>query len=104
MRGLLSFTILWLLTKRGMYGGEIGEELHKLRGSKPNPGTLYPALKSLTEAGLVFSVEQGRKKVYELTPQGKEGIESAVEVFYNMYGPIIEDYHRRKLWQPSRVP
>ena len=79
-----------------MYGGEISEELKKLRGSKPTPGTLYPALKSLTEAGLVISVEQGRKKVYELTPQGKEGIESAVQVFYNMYGPIIEDFQKRK--------
>jgi PadR family transcriptional regulator PadR len=79
-----------------MYGGEISEELQKLRGNKPNPGTLYPALKSLTEAGLVVNVEQGRKKVYELTPQGKEGIESAVQAFYTMYGPIIEDYQRRK--------
>jgi PadR family transcriptional regulator, regulatory protein PadR len=84
-----------------MYGGEIGEELLKLRGSKPNPGTLYPALKSLTEAKLVVSIEQGRKKIYELTPQGKEGIESAVQVFYTMYGPIIEDYQSRKLQETS---
>ena len=47
MRGMLSFMILWLLSKRPMYGQELATEIGKRRGTKPNPGTIYPALKEL---------------------------------------------------------
>ena len=51
MRGMLSFMILWLLSDRSMYGQELAEEIGKRKGEKPNPGTIYPALKELTIKG-----------------------------------------------------
>jgi PadR family transcriptional regulator len=67
MRGLLSFMILWLLSARPMYGQEIATEIGKRRGEKPNPGTIYPALKDLTSHGLISGKLKGRNTVYELT-------------------------------------
>jgi DNA-binding PadR family transcriptional regulator len=34
-----------------MHGQEIASELAKRRGEKPSPGTIYPALKALKDAG-----------------------------------------------------
>ena len=51
MRGMLSFTILWLLSKRPMYGQELAMEIGKRRGDKPNPGTIYPASRIWRHAG-----------------------------------------------------
>ncbi len=92
MRGLLSFTILWLLTKRDMYGQELADELEKRRGVRPTPGTLYPALKELEERGLVESKRVGKKRVYSITEEGLEGTKRACEYFCRAYGEIFKEY------------
>jgi DNA-binding PadR family transcriptional regulator len=92
MRGLLSFHILWLLTKKAMYGQELADELGRRRGNKPNPGTLYPALKELEINGLVEAKREGRRKVYQLTESGKEGTLRACEYFCRAYSEIFQEY------------
>jgi PadR family transcriptional regulator, regulatory protein PadR len=74
MRGMLSFTILWLLSKRPMYGQELATEIGKRRGDKPNPGTIYPALKDLSNRSMIKAHLEGRNSVYELTEQGRAGL------------------------------
>ena len=64
MKGFLSYLVLWILSKKSMNGSEIAKELEKRKGSKPSPGTIYPALKELKEKGLIVSDEN---KVYSLT-------------------------------------
>src|SRR5580700_4832215 len=59
MRGMLSFMILWLLSKRPMYGQELAAEIGKRRGEKPNPGTIYPALKDLASRGMIRAHLEG---------------------------------------------
>jgi len=92
MRGLLSFTLLWLLTKRDMYGQELAEEIEKMRGTKPNPGTLYPALQELEKRGLVETRKEGRRKYYLLTDSGRRGVGEACEYFCNVYSEIFREY------------
>jgi len=89
MRGLLSFLILHLLSKRSMYGMEIAEEIARRKAEKPNPGTLYPTLKSLESKGLIESVRKGRTKQYRLTPLGRTGLAAAKEFFIQAYGDIV---------------
>jgi PadR family transcriptional regulator PadR len=96
MRGLLSFTILWLLTKRDMYGQKLGEELARRKSTRPNPGTIYPALKELEAAGLIEARREGRRKVYSLTRSGREGVEKACTYFCRAYGEIFEEYGERE--------
>lgn len=89
MRGLLSFLILHLLSKKKMYGSEIAGEIAKRKAEKPNPGTLYPTLKSLEKKGLVESSKEGNAKYYKLTPAGREGLGKAKEFFIQAYGDIV---------------
>jgi len=92
MRGMLSFLILWLLSKKEMYGQEISNEIGKRRGRKPNPGTIYPALKELERRGFVESETKGRKTSYHLTEKGRKGIQRACKYFCKAYGEIFEEY------------
>jgi PadR family transcriptional regulator, regulatory protein PadR len=99
MRGMLSFMVLWLLSNRPMYGQELATEIGKRKGEKPNPGTIYPALKDLTNRGLIKGQLRGRNTVYELTPTGKACLASALEYFDRAFGEIFRSSARvrRKL-------
>lgn len=89
MRGMLTFLILHVLSKKKMYGSEIADELAKRKAEKPNPGTLYPTLKDMEAKGLVESFKEGRTKYYRLTTAGKEGLQKAKEFFVQAYGDIV---------------
>jgi len=78
MKGFLSYLILWNLSKKGMNGSELAEELKKRKGSKPSPGTIYPALKELKEKGLIIA---DKNKVYSLTKKGEKELKSACAIF-----------------------
>ena len=64
-------------------------EIAKRRGDKPNPGTIYPALKDLRQRGLVRVRKTGRRTVYDLTPKGRSGIAEAVTYFTRAFGDLI---------------
>jgi DNA-binding PadR family transcriptional regulator len=92
MRGMLSFYVLWILSKQPMNGQEIAEELRKRRGSKPTPGTIYPALKELRKKKLVDMERKGRSTIYTLTEEGREGLENACRYFCSAFGEIFKEY------------
>lgn len=92
MRGLLSFSILWLLTKKEMYGQELADELGKMRGIVPNAGTIYPALSELEKRGLVERIRRGRKNYYFLTETGRLGSIEACRYFCTVYEDIFKEY------------
>ena len=81
--------LLWLLCKRPMYGQQLAEEIAKRRGEKPNPGTIYPALKDLHRRGLIQMHSEGRKTVYELTKEGQTGVAEASVYFCRVFGEIF---------------
>jgi PadR family transcriptional regulator PadR len=89
MRGMLSFTILWLLSIRPMYGQELATEIGKRRGDKPNPGTIYPALKDLSSRGMIKAHLEGRNNVYELTDTGRKSLDKALKYFDKAFGDIL---------------
>lgn len=96
MRGLLSFQILWLLSKKQMYGDEIAEEIKKRRGEKPKAGTIYPALKELKENGLINGKKNGKIIVYYLTEKGRSDVKEATAYFYRSFKDILEEEGTRK--------
>ncbi len=92
MRGMLSFHILWLLSKKSMHGQKIAEELGKRKGFKPSPGTIYPALKELKRRGLIKGEKRNKIVVYTLTAKGKAGIEVACAYFCRCFGEIFREH------------
>lgn len=82
MKGYLTFLILWTLKKSRMNGAEISREFEKRRGTKPSPGTIYPALKELRKNGLVIVDDN---KTYALTESGKLELKSACKFFCKIF-------------------
>ena len=93
MRGMLSFYIMWLLSKKPMNGQEISRELGKRKGTRPTPGTIYPALKELKTKKLVKMERKGRKTIYTLSEKGRKGLEKACRYFCSAYGEIFREFN-----------
>ena len=89
MRGLLSFQILFLLSKKPMHGEELAKELEKRRGEKPKAGTIYPALKELSAKNLIEGKKEGKLIVYSLTKEGKEAFKHSMRYFVRCFGEMI---------------
>lgn len=89
MRGFLSFIVLKLISKKDLSGEEIREEFEKRKGHKPSPGTIYPALKALSQSGFIKEAKsRGKVKKYTITKKGHKEITIATkkfcEIFYDM--------------------
>lgn len=96
MRGLLSFQILFLLSKRSMHGDQLAEEIGKRRGAKPKAGTIYPALKYLKKKGLIRGEKKGKLIVYSLTGDGRNAVKYAKIYFCRAFGDVFENHRRSK--------
>ena len=74
-----------------MYGQEIAKEIGKRKGAKPNPGTIYPALKGLKKRKLIESKRKGRTTTYKITEDGRKGFQLAYEYFFKAFGEIFQE-------------
>lgn len=90
MRGLLSFLIIWTLSKKEMSGEEIAREIEKRRGEKPKAGTIYPALKMLKKKGLIKGRKEGKSVIYSLTGEGRRDVRHAMDYFCRAFGDIMK--------------
>ena len=82
IKGMLSYLILWILRNKAMTGSEIANELEKRKGSRPSPGTIYPALKELKVMGLITS---DKDKRYSLTVKGRKSLEGHCAFFCRLF-------------------
>jgi len=89
MRGMLSFLLLFLLSKKPMHGQELASELEKRKGDRPSPGTIYPALKTLRENGLIQEKKEGKNIIYALTKEGSKTLEEAKEQFCRTFMDVM---------------
>jgi PadR family transcriptional regulator PadR len=89
MRGLLGFLVLFLVSKKPMHGQEIANELAIRRGEKPSPGTIYPALKALKDAGFLSEEKEGKTIIYKLTSKGENALEIANKRFMRTFLDVI---------------
>ena len=89
MRGLLSFQILFLLSKKPMHGEEMAQEIKRRRGEKPKAGTIYPALKELNMKGLISRERKGKIIVYSITARGRESLRHAMRYFVRSFGDML---------------
>ena len=90
MRGMLSFQILWLLSKKSMHGEELAVEMEKRRGEKPKAGTIYPALKDLKEKKLINGQKKGKIIIYSITSEGTRAVKHARAYFLRCFNDIFQ--------------
>ena len=84
-KGYLKLFVLMLLSKKPLHGYEIMENIEELTLGfwRPTAGGVYPILKKMEAAGLVKGewekVRGKRRKIYNITPEGKNLISRALE-------------------------
>ncbi|TNC22539.1 PadR family transcriptional regulator [Amycolatopsis alkalitolerans] len=76
-RGDVRSAILTLLAEQPRHGYEIISEIAARSGGfwRPSPGSVYPTLQLLADEGLVTSRDEGGKKLFELTDEGRAAAE-----------------------------
>src|SRR3989338_6541580 len=79
MKGFLSLLLLWIIHEKKMTGSGIANEISARKGSRPSPGTIYPALKELKQKGLV-SCDKG--KAYSITKKGRRELSALLKSFF----------------------
>jgi DNA-binding PadR family transcriptional regulator len=91
---MLQMQILWLLWREPTHGYELMKRLDKIKNSKVEQGTLYPALQKLEENNLIRVKRVGErgKKIYELTSRGEEIMIKTCEEFSKTFSGIFSDF------------
>lgn len=83
----LSFSILIALSLKPRHGYEIMQQVKEDSLGKINlgPGSLYTAIKQLSEDGLVEELPEanGRRRYYQLTEKGRQRLTAELEYFEN---------------------
>lgn len=75
-KGFLKAILLKTIQEKPIHGYDIIQLIKEKTGGNwvPSPGSVYPALDYLESKGYISCEEMDRKKVYSLTPKGKEAI------------------------------
>ena len=86
-RGDVRAALLLLLEEQPQNGYQLIQEIERRTEGvwKPSPGSVYPALQQLEDEGLVHTIELEGKRAYELTPEGREYVESNREELGNPF-------------------
>jgi DNA-binding PadR family transcriptional regulator len=79
--GDVKLVILRLLAEQPSYGYQLIKTMEQrlAGGYTPSPGVIYPTLTMLEEEGLASSLTENNKKIYSLTQEGTEFLESNKE-------------------------
>src|ERR1700677_95433 len=74
----IQLVILALLAERPAHGDELIKTLEERSGGfyTPSPGVIYPALTYLNEIGHTSVEQQGTRKLYSITTEGKAHLEA----------------------------
>lgn len=106
LMGFARVHVLHMASREPVYGAELSTALSE-RGYPLSPGTLYPMLHGMQEAGFVsrddLVVEGKVRKYYSITPLGREALqvarERAEELLRGIDAPTARPTPKR-----SRVP
>ncbi len=92
--GFIRVHVLWHACRERIYGAEMMEELAH-HGYEVSPGTLYPILHAMLEAGLLEAqgeVEGGRvRKYYRATPEGRRALVGLQERIREMTREVLRE-------------
>lgn len=93
--GDIRLVILKLLEEKPSYGYQLMKTMEErlAGGYTPSAGVIYPTLTMLEEAGLIAAVtSEGNKKVYSVTAQGVEFLESNKERLGELFARLEEAF------------
>lgn len=96
--GFVRLHILYHANKEPICGVEMIEELQR-HGYRLSPGTLYPILHHLEEAGYLScqskTVSGRRRKNYRITARGRKLLTEARQKLKELFSELVEDREGR---------
>jgi DNA-binding PadR family transcriptional regulator len=95
-KGDFKYVALYLLEEKPRHGYEIIRALADRFGGAytPSPGAVYPTLQMLEDMGYVTASKLDGRKVYALTPEGRQFLDERRDVVNHVCG-------RLQGWQPN---
>jgi DNA-binding PadR family transcriptional regulator len=108
-QGDLKYVILQMLAEKPRHGYDIIKELEeRFRGAyAPSAGTVYPTLSLLEDLGYaVVTPEEGGKKVYSITEEGRKYLEankSAVEDIFERISNLGSMFMSEPMMEMNRA-
>jgi len=95
-RGLFVAVVLWLLSKKPMYGYEIMKNLAEISDKKVGPSVVYTLLYRLEEAELIKGFwrkvsKRRRVRYYTITSKGQDVLDKLKKTLKNKFGEFIEE-------------
>jgi DNA-binding PadR family transcriptional regulator len=98
--GFVRLHLLYHAAKEPICGVEMIEELGR-HGYKLSPGTLYPILHHLAEAGFLSRkdriVSGKRRKDYRITPRGRKLLVDGRAKLKELFSEVVENRDRRRI-------
>ena len=90
--GDIKLAILKLLSEQPSYGYQLIKTMEKrlAGGYTPSPGVIYPTLTMLEEEGLATVSLEGNKKVYSVTPEGLQYLQTHEERVKELFDRLEE--------------
>ena len=96
-RGDIKYHLLEILKETPRHGYEIIGELEKQSGGyRPSPGSVYPTLQMLEEAGFLTSEQVEGKKVYTITEEGRKLLEERAAPRFEAHPKMAQAFEMRK--------
>ena len=96
-RGDIKYHLLEILKDGPRHGYEIITELEKRSGGyRPSPGSVYPTLQMLEEAGYLTGEQLEGKKVYTITDEGSKLLEERGAPSFESHPKMSKAFEMRK--------
>lgn len=89
--GRLKHVIMHRLAEKSYTGYSLCKEIEAASGHKPSFGSIYPILESLVHDGFVTVKQDGRRKIYSMTPEGKKTVE-LIKKHYSQNTNIVKEH------------
>jgi DNA-binding PadR family transcriptional regulator len=92
IKSLTKLYILLILSSGSIHGYKLLKTLESIQGKKPSPANVYPFINSLAKEGYLKIKETGKrnKKIYELTQEGKQLVDSITYRIRNLVDLVFE--------------
>lgn len=104
----LRYVILQLISEKPSYGYEIIKLIQERLGGNyaPSPGIVYPMLTMLEEMGYASVSQEGARKLYSITEDGKKALaenKAAVDALFARIDNMRQEYARQRPQQIERA-
>jgi len=91
VKSFLDVIVLTMLLQGPIHGYKLIADIHTLFGVLLSPGSLYPFLYSLEKEQLVNTQQEGKRKQYVLTSEGRMRV-TTMRSFYNTHVNRIQKF------------